>query len=197
MEKPFSQACENNKQPILNVLTRYFSDRKSVLEIGSGTGQHAVFFAAGLPFLQWQPSDLAENLPGLQLWIDEAELRNIKTPVKLDMLGNVWPDDHYDAAYTANTCHIMPMDAVKVMFWQLGNRLSAGSIFCQYGPFNYHGLFTSDSNARFDEMLRQRVPHMGIRDYDDIAGLATANGFKLLEDIEMPANNRTLVWVKR
>ena len=196
MKKPFSQACENNKQPILKVLTRYFADRHTVLEIGSGSGQHAVFFAERLPGITWQPSDLPENLSGLRLWIDEVELENIKPPVKLNVLSNPWPDDRFDAAYTANTSHIMSLNAVSIMFQQLGKRLPAGGIFCQYGPFNYEGQFTSDSNARFDTMLRQREKHMGIRDFDDIASFATDNGFELLDDVEMPANNRILVWQK-
>ena len=194
MEKPFSQACENNKQPILDVLQRYFKNSRKVLEIGSGTGQHAVHFAGHLPFLQWQPTDLSDNLPGQKLWFDEARLPNLMPPLALDVLDQDWPVSDFDAVFSANTAHIMPWTAVEAMFSGLGKRMSSGGVFCQYGPFNYQGKFTSDSNARFDESLKQRATQMGIRDFENIEQLAAAEGMVLEDDVAMPANNRLLVW---
>jgi len=195
-EKPFSQACENNKQPILERLSQSFTAPGTILEIGTGTGQHAVHFAAAMPHLTWQPSDrpgAAEHCLG---WIEDAALPNIRSPLELDVsLGN-WPVDTIDGAYSANTAHIMGWDEVQAMFAGLGKRLGAGRLFCLYGPFNYGGAFTSDSNRQFDAHLRSQAPHMGIRDMDDLLELAERVRFRLESDYEMPANNRLLVWRK-
>ncbi|WP_461536641.1 DUF938 domain-containing protein [Spongorhabdus nitratireducens] len=196
-DKPFSQACENNKTPILDVLQHYFKNSRKVLEIGTGTGQHAVHFARNMPFLQWQPTDLSENLPGQRLWFGEAQLPNLMSPLVLDVLDQNWPVSEFDAVFSANTAHIMPWTAVEAMFSGIGKRMPAGGLFCQYGPFNYQGQFTSDSNARFDESLKQRAQHMGIRDFESIEQLAFLQGFDLKQDIAMPANNRVLVWYRK
>lgn len=199
--KPFSQACENNKGPILDMLQQVFAEHSHlgarVLEIGSGTGQHAAFFAPRLPWLSWQPSDQADYLPGCRLWIEDARAAgadNLQPPVALDVLQPHWPELNIDSAYSANTAHIMHWPAVEALFHGLGRRLPSQGLFCLYGPFRYQGEHTSDSNERFDHHLRQRDPGMGIRDLDALLPLAAAAGFELSADHAMPANNRTLVW---
>ena len=201
MNKPFSQACENNKKPILNVLTGVFANSQRLLEIGSGTGQHAVYFAAHMPHLLWQPTDLADNLPGIQLWIDEAQRPNLLPLIELDVTAptktnQAWANDPFDAVFSANTAHIMPWASVVSMIEGVGLHLSAKGRFALYGPFKYKGKHTSSSNAEFDAFLKSRTPHQGIRDIEEINALAKANHLQLLEDNAMPANNRLLVWEK-
>jgi Protein of unknown function (DUF938) len=182
--KPFSEASERNRDPILAILKRVFGETRKVLEIGSGTGQHAAYFSAALPHLVWQASDRAENLQGIREWgVD---------PIELDVDGD-WPRVDADAVFTANTCHIMSWPQVERMFEGVG-RLRSVRTFCLYGPFNYGGKPTSESNARFDAMLRGRDPASGLRDFEAIAALAAHNGLTLQEDNPMPANNRLLVF---
>lgn len=193
-EKPFSQACENNKQPILDILLRVFSDRKQVLEIGSGTGQHAVHFAPQLPQLIWQTADLEHNHEGINAWIDNNPAENLRSPLPLDADHLPWLFDPVDAAFTANTCHIMAWSSVVNMFAGLDSAMEPNATLAIYGPFNYNGKFTSESNARFDQWLKQKAHHQGIRDFEAINKLAGKIGLSLIEDNEMPANNRLLVW---
>ena len=193
-DKPFSQACENNKHPILEKLREVFVAPGTVLEIGTGTGQHAVCFAAALPHLVWQPSDQPGNERLCQPWLDDYSGDNILPPVALNVAEEPWPVKDIEGAYSANTAHIMAWPEVEQMFGGLGKRLPAGAAFCLYGPFNYDGGFTSNSNARFDQYLKNQAPHMGIRDMDDLQRLAGSAGFTLEADHEMPANNRLLVW---
>ena len=195
-DKPHSPASERNREPILAVLREHFADRQQVLEIGSGTGQHAVHFAAGLPHLAWQTSDRAENLDGIRAWLDEAGLPNTPAPLQLDVTQERWPAQQYDAVYSANTLHIMSWAEVERLFARLPEVLAANAKLAVYGPFNYSGRFTSDSNAVFDASLRAQVPHRGIRDFEAVDALARAIGLSLLEDRAMPANNRCLVWAR-
>jgi hypothetical protein len=188
--KPFSEASERNRGPIVAVLKRVFAKSRNVLEIGSGTGQHAAYFPPELPHLVWQPSDVAEHLSGIRLWTEA--IPNANDPVELDVEGK-WPQIAADAVYTANTCHIMSWPQVECMFAGVGN-LASVKLFCLYGPFNYGGRHTSESNARFDAMLRGRDPQSGLRDFEKIAELASAEGFVPEEDNAMPANNRLLVF---
>lgn len=192
--KPYSQACENNKIPIFNSLEKWFRDVEDVLEIGTGTGQHAVYFAEQLPALFWQTSDLIDNHPGIIQWIEDAQLSNIEYPILLDVKTNVWPDAKFDAVYTANTCHIMHWHEVVAMFEGVSTILSSGGLFIIYGPFNYNNAYTSQSNEHFDRMLRKRDPKSGLRNIEDLISLAGQNTFRLMEDNEMPANNRLLVF---
>ena len=199
--KPFSEACERNKKPILTTLRVWFADRTKVLEVGSGTGQHAVHFAAGLPHLVWQPSDVAENVAGIEVWRAEAGLPNLLAPIELDLTDVIAAGpqqipqlDGVDAMFTANTLHIVPWAQVKTLFDLAGRVLPAGSVLAAYGPFNYGGRHTSESNARFDLMLRSRDPDSGIRNFEDIDALADTQRLRLVEDRPMPANNRVLVW---
>lgn len=192
--KPFSEACERNRGPILDVLLHAFAGCRSVLEIGSGTGQHAVHFAAALPHLVWQTSDLPCNHAGICAWLAEAQAANVLPPLALDVTAHPWPAATYDAVFSANTLHIISWAAVERMFAGVGRVLAQGGTLCIYGPFNYGGRFTSASNARFDAMLRERDPMSGIRDFATVDALARTLGLTLLEDVAMPANNRTLVW---
>lgn len=194
--KPFAESCEQNKWPILDVLRVEFAQATRVLEIGSGTGQHAVFFARQLPHLLWQTSDVAEAHAGICEWLAEAELPNLRSPLPLDVLHDPWPAPEFDAVFSANTVHIMGWPAVAAMIAGVGSVLSAGGRFCLYGPFNYGGQFTSDSNARFDEWLKARDPRSGVRNFEDLNELAGDAGLELLRDHAMPANNRILVWTR-
>ena len=191
--KPYSEACERNREPILAVLRRHFTSRRHVLEIGSGTGQHAVHFAAALPGLTWQSSDLEANLPAIEQWISESGLPNLPPPLALDVTGR-WPEARFDALFTANTLHIMSWQSVQALFAALPAVLSPDAILAVYGPFNYDGTFTSPSNAAFDLWLKQRSAQSGIRDFAAVDALARAAGLRLIEDCPMPANNRTLIW---
>ena len=199
MNKPFSQACENNKRPILNILSKVFSDTNHVLEIGSGTGQHAVFFGQHLPYLTWQTSDLLINHLGINSWLDEETLTNVERPIVID-LNKTWPmptnNQHVDGLYTANTLHIISWPLVVKFFEGLAQNLTSGANICIYGPFKYQGKFTSESNANFDLWLKDRDINSGIRDIEAILLLATSAGLTLVDDHAMPANNRLLVFSK-
>src|ERR1700734_4006637 len=151
--RPYSDACERNREPILDVLRQHFADRRHVLEIGSGTGQHAVHFAAALPHLAWQTSELDANLAGVRLWLEESRLPNLPPPIALDVTGT-WPEARFDAVFSANTLHIMSWPDVRTMFAELPKVLTADAMLAVYGPFNYNGRFTSLSNASFDEWLK-------------------------------------------
>lgn len=191
---PWSQACENNKVPILTVLQDVFRDVGQVLEIGSGTGQHARFFAEHLPHLRWQPSDLPERLAGIEMWRSDYEGGNLLAPIALDVTRDDWGAAVPAGVFTANTLHIMPWSAVCGLFGGLGRAAPAASRLCVYGPFNYGGDYTSPSNARFDAWLSTTHPGGGIRDFAAVNELAAAAGYDLLADHAMPANNRCLVW---
>jgi cyclopropane fatty-acyl-phospholipid synthase-like methyltransferase len=197
INKPFSQACENNKDPILQVLDRVFSNTRMVIEIGSGTGQHGCYFAQKLPHIIWQPTDKQENLSGIRQWIADVQLQNLRNPVALDVTDYPWPVRTMNAIFTANTLHIMAWSEVEVLFRRLQEYLPKDSLLCIYGPFNYNDCYTSDSNAQFDLWLKQRNPLSAIRDFEAVETLASKANTQLLEDIAMPANNRLLVWQKK
>jgi len=192
--KQFSDACEENKEPILAVLRAELAGCRAVLEIGSGTGQHAVHFSRHLNHLLWQPSDLAASHDSIEAWRTEAGLPNLLPPLLLDVAAKHWPDCNVDAVFSANTTHIMGWPEVVAMFTGIGALLKTGGVFCLYGPFNYDGRYTSDSNARFDHWLKQRDPRSGLRNVEDLVELATAGGLQLTRDHTMPVNNRLLVW---
>ena len=193
MDKPFAPACERNREPILAVLKQHFADRRRVLEIGSGTGQHTVHFAAALPHLVWQCSDVAAHLAGIRLWLDEAALPDTPPPLAIDINDGL-PSGDYDAVFSANTLHIMGWDEVERLFEALPHAMSAAALLVVYGPFNIGGRFTSASNAAFDASLRAGDPRRGIRDLEAVDALARKAGLTLLEDREMPANNRCVSW---
>jgi len=192
--KPFSESCVQNRDPILAVLSNAFADRRHVLEIGSGTGQHAVDFSAAMPHLRWQTSDVVAHHAGIQMWLDEAALPNVLPPIELDVRQQAWHAGRYDAIFSANTLHIMGWPEVELFFEGVGQILEPAGVLAVYGPFNYNGAFTSESNARFDVWLKSRDPVSGVRDFEAVNALAQAQDLILQQDIAMPANNRTLVW---
>jgi len=192
---PFSPACERNREPILAVLREVFSSASQVLEIGSGTGQHAVYFSDALPDVTWHTSDVVDNHPGIAAWIAEHGAQNVVAPLALDVTMRPWPvPEGIDAAFSANTAHIMAWHEVCAMFAGLGSLLPSGAPFCLYGPFNINGEFTSASNREFNNSLRLRDPRMGIRDLRELKLLAADCGFTLDADHALPANNMLLVW---
>ena len=191
---PHSEACERNKHPILDVLRREFAGCRRVLEIGSGTGQHAVHFALALPKVVWQPTETAEALPGLRRRVFYEGPKNLHAPVELDVTVTPWDVRKVDGVFTANTLHIMHWPQVEALFAHLPAVVQPASVLAIYGPFRYGGRYTSDSNAEFDEYLRARDPRSGIRDFEQVDALAVSAGFTFVADHRMPANNQTLVW---
>jgi cyclopropane fatty-acyl-phospholipid synthase-like methyltransferase len=192
-----SEACERNKGPILAVLASELTESGSVLEIGSGTGQHAVHFARHLPHLSWQPTELGAELGPLTERIRLEGPPNLAPPIALDVRAHPWPVDRVDAVFSANTLHIMAWGAVEDFFRGVGAVLGAAGVLCVYGPFRYRGGYTSESNAEFDRFLRRRDAASGIRDFEALERLAAAAGLGLAADHVMPANNQTLVWRRR
>jgi len=193
--KPYAESSEVNKIPILAVLKDIFAERKRVLEIASGTGQHAVYFGRELPHLTWQPSELKQSIAGIQAWLDEAQLTNVLAPLAIDVNDAKWPVSTVDAIFNANTVHIISWPEVERMFTHIARVIELGGCVCLYGPYNYNGKFTSESNARFDGWLKSRDPKSGVRDFEAVNRLAVSYGLQLLHDIEMPSNNRILVWL--
>lgn len=197
LAKPYSESCEQNRLPIIAAITPLLAECRTLLEIGSGTGQHAVYFAEALGHLTWQTSDRREHHVGIAQWLAEARLANIRPPLALDVAVDPWPVLLVDAVFSANTAHIMHWHEVEALFAGVGRVLRPGGIFLLYGPFNYHSTYTSESNARFDSWLKGRDPAMGIRDVEAICRLAEQAGMVLRDDLTMPANNRILYWEKR
>ncbi len=191
---PWSAACERNKRPIQQVLARVLVTPGTVLEIGAGTGQHAVHFAATLPHLTWLPSDVAAALPTLQARCRLSTSSNLLTPICFDVQRDAWPATVLLHVFSANTAHIMAWSGVEALFMGVGERLTTNGRFCLYGPFHEHGQPTSEGNRAFDEMLRARDPHSGIRDLDALDALAARCGLQRIETHPMPANNQLLVW---
>ncbi len=197
MTKPFAPSCERNQTVILNVLQSIICVKdKHLLEIGSGTGQHAVFMAPYFPQLQWHTSDLEENHAGINMWLDEAKINNIVAPIIYESGKSDFPDIEVDIVFTTNTLHIMSWLNVKILIKQLGDNLKTGAKIIIYGPFNYNGQFTSESNAKFDVWLKKQEPRRGIRNFEDIVQRMADVGIVLKQDIEMPANNRILYFIK-
>jgi len=194
--KPYAESCEQNKEAIFHVINGYLVDKSRVLEIGSGTGQHAVYFASKLLDLTWMTSDREENHLGITRWIDDANLSNVERPISLNVRQECWPNVSADAIFSANTTHIMHWEDVKAMIRGISQVLTAQGVFLLYGPFNYNHCFTSESNQLFDKRLKQRDPLSGLRNFEDINNLANEAGLIFLDDHEMPFNNRILTWRK-
>lgn len=198
--KPYSPSCDRNKDAILDVLRDYFAGRRDVLEIGSGTGQHAVHLATAMSWLRWQCSDHPDYLQGIRMWLDDAGLPNTPAPFALQAVLDPrtglapLPSSRYDAVFSANTLHIMGWPEVQALFAGLPSVFAENALLAIYGPFNYGGAFTSDSNRDFDTSLKERDPRSGIRDFEAVNALAEKIGLGLIADIAMPANNRLLVW---
>jgi len=196
MEIPYSEACERNKDPILQVISSHLDAATDVLEIGTGTAQHAVHFTTAKTHLHWQASDQSHYLDGIEAQLDVAKLPNIKCPVELDVNQAQWLQtlQTFDLVYTANTFHIMTENDVRAFFKGVSQVLNSKAKVIVYGPFKYNGQFTSDSNHAFDQRLQARGVGSGIRDFEWVNTLAQTQGLKLLEDHAMPANNQCLVW---
>ena len=194
-DRPFAEAAARNVEPIFEVLRHEFRDSTDVLEIGSGTGQHAVYFAASLDHLQWQTSDLEENHPAIRAWIADARLPNVREPISLDVT-TADLSTSYDAVYSANTAHIMSIDEVARMFALAGRVLRPDGLFCLYGPFRRFGEFNTESNARFDASLRARDPSMGIRDLEELDAMAATDGLHRQNLYAVPSNNLVVIWKK-
>jgi SAM-dependent methyltransferase len=197
MTKPFSQACENNKQYILDKLLPLFSAGSMVLEIGTLTAQHICYFAEAMPLVYWIPSDLDVNLPTVLAGLEDSTLPNISAPLELDVADEPWAIGQVDGLFTANTLHIMRYDYVERFFRNAGSVLKAGGVLCVYGPFKKGGEFTTPSNASFDVWLKQRDPLSGVRDVEQVQLWAAEAGLELLADHNMPANNQMLIWRKQ
>jgi hypothetical protein len=193
---PFSEACERNKEPILAVLRECFSDRLQVLEIGSGTGQHAVHFVRHLPHLTWYPTEQLSYLPDLTARVQLEGSANLRPPTLLDVRQRVWPVRSVDAIFTANTLHIMSWPEVIALYHGSGSVLAPGGVMCVYGPFRYEGRYTSESNREFDRVLKERDAASGLRDIQALIALAAPYGLRLAADHDLPAFNRLLVFAK-
>jgi len=191
---PYSQASENNKTFILDVLRKHLGDQERVLEIGGGTGQHAVYFAQCLPYVHWQSTDIPANVGVLNQRILTNNLPNLPAAIALDVNQRQWHCDSPSADFTANSLHIMSEGSVRSFFTGIGTVLTAGGLLFIYGPFKYNGCFTTESNARFNLWLKGWDPVSGIRDFETIAAWAKVAGLSLLEDYKLPANNQMLVW---
>ena len=196
VELPFSAPCERNKDVILDVIRPSLKAVSSVLEVGSGTAQHAIHFAREFPDLDWQTSDQEEYLSGIRAQLANANLNNVLEPLLLDVNQAQWVPNQqrFPLIYTANTLHIMAWSDVCAFFAGLHQVTADKAQLIVYGPFKYGGQFTSESNAEFDESLRSRGMGSGIRDFEAVDELAKASGFKLLIDQKMPANNQCLIW---
>lgn len=192
----FSPSCERNQQPIFEQLDKLLVDSRKMLEIGSGSGQHALFFANQFPLLRWQPTELAMNHEALQINLAAGSVGNILAPKVVDVCQPDWGVEPVDVVFTANTLHIMGWAQVKCFFSGVGASLEHGGQLIVYGPFRYAGEYTSASNAEFDMWLQQRDPDSGIRDFLAVNALAEAEGLRLTADVTMPANNQLLVWQK-
>lgn len=188
-------APERNKQPILDVLKRALPERGAMLEIASGSGQHAAFFAHALPSWTWQPSDIEpSNLESIAAWVNEAALPNLRPPQSLDVCAGDWSLDAVDGIYCANMIHIAPWRCCVGLFEGAARHLSRNGLLILYGPFRLQGQHTSDSNADFDESLKSRNASWGVRDLDEVNALAAHAGLSFVERTAMPANNQTVIF---
>ena len=192
--KPYSESCERNQKPILKVLQETLTNQQHVLEIASGTGQHAVYFGRALPHLSWQTSELTQNHEGILAWLNEIKLPNVLPPITINVNDTKWPVGIVDTVFNANTVHIITWPEVERLFAGIARVLNPSGILCLYGPFKYKGEFTSESNARFDALLKSRNRNSGIRDFETINRLAETHDLLLVKDVAMPNYNQTLVW---
>lgn len=191
--RPHSTSCDDNREPILSCIKPYLKDCKTLLEIASGTGQHAVYFAPDLPHLNWQPSELQEHISGIKQWLESSTSLNVLPPIELDVSTH-WPIQKYDAIFSANSLHIMNHQLVEDFFKGISQVIKHGGVCLIYGPFNYNKQYTSDSNQRFDQWLKQRGEGSCIKDFESINVLANSANLSLVNDHDMPANNRLLVF---
>ena len=194
--KQFSPSCERNKEPILEILREVLTQPGLAIEIGSGSGQHAVHFARGLGHMEWQPTEVAENLPSIHAWRAEAGLKNLREPLALDLFSDDWTATEVQALVCINTIHIVSWKGVEKLFAGAGRLLAPGGVMYVYGPFRYANRSLEPSNEEFDRWLKARDPVSGIRLFEDVNRLAGKNGLTLAGDRAMPANNRSIWWTK-
>ena len=193
--KRHAPATARNREPIREVLARELPPTGTVLEIASGSGEHAIHLAGAFPDLTWQPSDVSENaLASIAAWRAEAELPNLCPPIALDVTDATWPVARADAIICINLVHVSPWEATLGLFAGAGRVLAAGALLYLYGPYRFGGAFTAPSNADFDRALRERDPRWGVRDVDDLVVAACTHGFALRDTVAMPANNHSLVF---
>ena len=193
--KRISEASLRNREPIGTQLAGILSDGDVVWEIGSGTGQHAVYFGAQFPHIVWQPSDRRENHDSIEAWLAEASLPNVRDLLAFDLFDEATPVEHADLVYCANTIHIAPWEATEHLFRHAATALKPGGSIVTYGPYRYADRPIEPSNERFDQWLKSVDPARGIRLFEDVDAHARAHGFELTSDTAMPANNRFLRWV--
>lgn len=197
MKKPYSSACERNRDPILEVLKKEIGPKnRRLLEIGSGTGQHAIYFAPHFSHVEWVLSDRASQHLGIKMWLKESKAKNITGPIRFEVGRGNFPRESFDLIFTANTFHILSWKECKTLMKMWARRLRKGAKVMIYGPFKYNGDFTSESNREFDLKLKDDHPQRGIRAFEDINWIMIKNGFLLHHDYEMPANNRMLVYIR-
>jgi SAM-dependent methyltransferase len=193
-----SPSAERNREPILAVLRGVLPASGRVLEIASGTGQHAIWFAGALPGLDWQPSDLdADARASIAAWVAHEKLPNVREPLALDVHQPDWPVPALDAVVCINMIHISPWSATRALFAGASERLVGGGVLYLYGPYRRGGAHTAPSNAAFDEQLRSRDPSWGVRDMETVIELGASYGLVCAEPIAMPANNFSLAFRKR
>ncbi|MCP4297041.1 MAG: DUF938 domain-containing protein [Proteobacteria bacterium] len=195
--RPYSGPSDRNKQPILKVLENYLSATSHVFEIASGGGVHAIYFTKELPGLTWQISETRESIEALKYWVKDDISSQLPEPMELDATWETWPLNQVENFFSSNTAHYLPWNAVSSMFKGVGTHLKKDGYFFLYGPFNYQGRFTSESNRNFDSHLKSGDPKRGIRDLDDLLKIAGQSSLYLYHDHEMPSNNRILVWRKQ
>ena len=196
-KKPFSSACEKNKKPILEVLKEIISpENRHLLEIGAGTGQHAIYFASHFRDLNWTISDIASRQYDLKQLIYKEKLKNIHGPIEFEIGKTLFPREDFDLIFLANVFHIISWKLIKTLIKTFGKSLKEGTQVLVYGPFNYEGAFTSSGNKQFDKNLREKDPLSGIRSFEDVKKVMEKNGLFLGKDYEMPANNRLLLFMK-
>ncbi len=191
-------AAARNREPILRVLRGCLPHSALVLEIASGTGEHAVWFSQALPALTWQPTDQDPTaLESIAAWRDRAGLPNLLPPLPLDASAAIWPVTRADSVIAINMVHIAPWAATEGLIAGAARVLGPDGLLFLYGPFARAGVHTAESNAAFDADLRARNPSWGVRDLDEIAALASRHGLKTLEQIAMPANNLSVIFRRR
>ena len=194
--KPYSESSDQNKDVICEVISPILSGVSSVLEIGSGTGQHAIFFAEKMPHLMWYTSDRQDYISGINCWLEDTKVSNVVAPVELDVSNSIWPLQKMDAVFTANTVHIMSQDEVEHLIKGSSAVIKPGGHLLIYGPFNYNGNYTSESNEKFDQWLKSRDVLSCIKAFEAVRELALENGLLLKKDYAMPANNRILHFIR-
>lgn len=194
-EKPYAISCDRNSEPILDALKELLKGRQSMFEVGAGTGQHAIFMAPHFPEMIWTLADLEDRHEGIKVWLHDFPRANVRGPMLYSAGDSPWPEGDIDVVFTSNTLHIMAWETCLKLFDDLQN-LRSGALFIVYGAFNYQGEFTSESNKKFEAWLKDLNPLSGIRDFEKVSDELCKRNFELLEDREMPSNNRLLVFKK-